>query len=175
MNVNITTSPIVNRDTQYLDACDTDMDGSASFDLTQVIANILQGLTNVTITFHESYDDAESGTNAIADETNYQYTNAVTEPGSATLYVRIEDNNTGCPSLVPLEIHTNLLLTGTDTGDFALCDLNEDTTDTLDFNLNTVEAFIANDLPLPITVTFFETENERDKNTNPIENPRGFS
>lgn len=175
MNVNITTSPIVNRDTQYLDACDTDMDGSASFDLTQVIANILQGLTNVTITFHESYDDAESGTNAIADETNYQYTNAVTEPGSATLYVRIEDNNTGCPSLVPLEIHTNLLLTGTDTGDFALCDLNEDTTDTLDFNLNTVEAFIANDLPLPITVTFFETENERDTNTNPIDKTQLFA
>lgn len=170
LNVNITTSPIVNRDTQFLDACDTDLDGDASFDLTQVITDILNGLpaSGVTTTFHESYNDADTGSNAIANETNYQYTNAVIEPGSSTLYVRVEDNTTGCASIVPLEVHTNLLLTGTDTGDFALCDDNDDENDTLEFNLNTVEGYIANDLPYPISINFFETEAERDSNTNPI-------
>ena len=69
---------------------------------------------------------------------------------------------------MPLEIHTNILLTGTDTGDFALCDTNDDTTDTEAFNLNTVEGYIINDLPFPISVTFFETENDRDNNLNAI-------
>ena len=85
--------------------------------------------------------------NIIADETNYQYTNAVIEPGSATIYLRIEDETTGCATIVPFEIHTNLLLTGTDTGDFALCDTNDNSTDSLDFYLNPIENFIANDLP----------------------------
>lgn len=167
LDVNITVSPIVNRDTQYIDACDTDLDGAATFDLTQRITDILNGLpaSGVTVTFHESSDDAQIGANAIANETNYQ--NLV--PNQQTLYVRIQDNITGCASVVPLEIHTNLLLTGTDTGDFALCDTNDDDNDTLDFNLNTVENYIANNLPNPITVTFFESEDDRDNNINPID------
>ncbi|MEP3836340.1 MAG: choice-of-anchor L domain-containing protein [Algibacter sp.] len=169
LDVEITISPIVNRDTQYLDACDRDLDGDAVFDLTEVIDAILNGLTGVTTTFHSSFTDAEMNTNIIADETNYQYTNAVAEPGSGTIYLRIVDENTGCPTIVPFEIHTNLLLTGTDTGDFALCDDNEDSTDTLDFDLNTVETFIANDLPSTITVTFYEDEDDRDNGVNQID------
>ncbi len=169
LDVEITVSPIVNRDTQYLDACDRDLDGDASFDLTEVIADILNGLSGVSTTFHSTFDDAEMNINAIADETNYQYTNAVLEPGSATLYMRIEDDTTGCATIVPFEVHTNLLLTGTDTGDFALCDTNDDSTDTLNFDLNTVETFIANELPDSITVAFFETEDDRDNNVNPID------
>lgn len=169
LNVDITISPIVNRDTQYLDACDRDLDGDAEFNLTEVIAPILNGLTGVTTTFHQSFNDAEMNINAIADETSYQYTNAVTEPGSGTIYLRIVDDSTGCPTIVPFEIHTNLLLTGTDTGDFALCDDNDDSTDTLDFDLNTIETFIANDLPSSITVTFYENEDERDNGVNPID------
>ncbi len=168
LTVNITTSPIVNRDTQFLDACDTDLDGDASFNLTDALNNIVGGLpANVTPTFHISYADADAGTNPIADPTNHQYANSPAEPGSATVYIRIEDDNTGCASIIPLEIHTNLLLTGTDTGDFALCDTNDNDSDTLEFNLNTVETFIANELP-NITVTFFDTESDRDNNINPI-------
>ncbi|MCL6294735.1 T9SS type B sorting domain-containing protein [Jejuia spongiicola] len=170
LTIDITTSPIVDRNTQYIDACDADHDGSADFDLTQVINDVLMGLdpTTVTITFHETLPDAQSGINPVADETNYQYQNALLEPGSTRLYIRIEDNNTGCASIVPLEPHTNLLLTGTDTGDFALCDTNDDENDTLEFNLNTVALFIANELP-NIMVTFYVTEMDRDTDTNPID------
>ena len=169
LDVVITLSPIVNQETQYVDACDRDLDGSATFDLTEVISAILNGLTGVSTTFHTTFDDAQNNVNVIADETNYQYTNAVLEPGSATLYLRIEDDVTGCATIVPFEVHTNLLLTGTDTGDFALCDTNDNTSDTLNFDLNTVEIFIANDLPNSISVTFYETETDRDNGTNPID------
>ncbi|KJD34668.1 hypothetical protein PK35_02535 [Tamlana nanhaiensis] len=175
LNVNVTVSPIVNRDTQYIDACDSDLDGSATFDLTQVIAAILDGLTGVSTTFHISHDDAETGNNPIANETNYQYTNAINEPGSATIYLRIVDDASGCHSIVPFEIHTNLLLTGTNTGDYALCDDNDDENDTLNFNLLTVETYISNDLPLPVTVTFFETEDDRDNNVNALDKSQLFA
>ncbi len=175
LDIDITISPIVNRDTKFIDACDADLDGIATFDLTQAIADILNGLpsSGVTIAFYESYDDAEIGdnTNAIANETNYQ--NLV--PEEQTLYARIEDNTTGCASIVPIEIHTNLLLTGTDTGDFAQCDNNDDENDTLDFNLNTVENFINNGLPNPVTVTFFGSEDDRNANISPLDKTQLFS
>jgi gliding motility-associated-like protein len=168
LTVNVTVSPIINRDTQYLDACDRDLDGSAIFDLTERTNDILQGLGGVITTFYESYSDAQDGINQITDPANYQYDNPQSEPGFRTIFVRVEDATTGCASIVPLEIHTNLLLTGTDTGDFALCDNNDDTNDALSFNLFTVEAYIANDLPFPIIVTFYDSENDRDTDINPI-------
>ena len=164
LNVNVTISPIVDRDTRYIDACDQDHDGFATFDLTQIINDIENGLSGVTSSFHESYDDAVSGSNPISNPTSYQNTNFEQQ----TLYVRVEDDVTGCASIVPLEIHTNLLLTATDTGDYALCDEDEINDNTLAFNLNTVEAYIANDLPFPISVTFYATETDRDNNTNPL-------
>ncbi len=147
-----------------MDASDPDRDGYANFDLRQVITDIKNGLTNVTTTFHESYADAQTGTNPITNPANYQNTTIEEQ----TLYVRVQDNTTLCASIVPLEIHTNILLTGTDTGDFALCDTNDDETDTENFNLNTVEGHIVNNLPFPINVTFYETENDRNTNTAPI-------
>ena len=159
LTVNITNSPIVNREPLPLDGCDSDYDGVDDFDLTQAISDILQGLTGVTTTFHESFNDANEGINAIANETNYQNIT----PEVQTVFVRVEDNATGCASVVPLEIHTNLLLTGTDTGDFALCD--DGTNDGIEaFNLFVVETYIANELP-GITVTFYETQTDYDNNT----------
>lgn len=162
LTVEVTNSPIVNREPVPLDGCDSDHDGTDNFDLTQAINDILQGLTGVTTTFHESYDDANEGINPIANETNYQNIT----PDVQTVFVRVEDNTTGCASVVSLEIHTNLLLTGTDTGEFALCD--DGTNDGVeDFNLFVVETYIANELP-GITVTFYETQTDYDNN-NPLD------
>lgn len=162
LTVDITNSPIVNREPIPLDGCDADHDGTDTFDLTQAISDILQGLTGVTTTFHESLDDANESINAIANETNYQNIT----PDVQTIFVRIEDNATGCASVVPLEIHTNLLLTGTDTGEFALCD-DGSNDGTEEFNLYVVETYIANELP-GITVTFYETQTDFDNN-NPLD------
>lgn len=161
LTVDITNSPIVNREPVPLDGCDSDQDGIDTFDLTEAIDDILEGLTGVVLSFHENFDDANEGINAIANETNYQNI----RPDVQTVFVRVEDNMTGCASIVPLEIHTNLLLTGTDTGEFALCD--DPSNDGISgFNLFVVETYIANELP-DIIVTFYETQNDFDTN-NPI-------
>ena len=171
LTINITNGPVVNRSPAALDGCDTDYDGTDTFDLTQAINAILDGLTGVTVTFHENTTDAENNTNAIPNPTNYENVT----PEVQTVFVRIEDNTTGCASIVPLEIHTNLLLTGTDTGDFALCD-DASNDSKVDFNLNIVERYIlANfldengNLPPGYNVTFYESITDRDNRTNPID------
>ncbi|MEP1489518.1 MAG: choice-of-anchor L domain-containing protein [Algibacter sp.] len=159
LTVDVTTSPIVNRETEYLDACDQDHDGTAEFNLTDAIPNILDGLTDpVTVTFHESFEDADNDENPIGDDTNYQNIS----PDVQVIFVRVEDDNTGCATITFLEIHTNLLVTGTDTGDFALCD-DDGNDGIVNFNLTVIETQIANDLP-NIVVNFFETQDDLDNN-----------
>ncbi|MFI1743507.1 choice-of-anchor L domain-containing protein [Thalassobellus sediminis] len=162
LDINMDISPMVNTDTQYIDACDRDLDGFDSFNLTEVLADIVGNLSGVTPSFYETYLDAESGSNPIADATNYNNI----QQNLQEVYVRIEDDNTGCYRIVPIEIHTNLLLTGTSVEDYALCDA-EGSGGIIGFNLNTVQSFIANSLP-NITVTFYDSENDRDNSNNPI-------
>ncbi|GAA4231616.1 hypothetical protein GCM10022291_04480 [Postechiella marina] len=163
LTIEVTTSPIVNRETEYLDACDSDHDGTANFNLTEAIPNILNGLTDpVTITFHDSFDDANNDENPIANETDYQNIT----PDVQIIFVRIEDDNTGCATITFLEIHTNLLITGTDTGDFALCD-DETNDGIVVFNLAVIETQIANDLD-NIVVDFYETEDDLNNSNNAL-------
>ncbi len=163
LDVEIINSPMVNSVTQFIDACDSDYDGVASFDLTEIVPNVLQGLTGVTWTFHLTYEDAELGSNPITDPTNFLNTS----PDVQTVFIRVLDNVTGCPSIVPIEVHTNLLLTGTKIEDFALCD--DDTNDGIgEFSLPVITGIIANDLP-NITVTYFESQDDLDNNLNAID------
>ncbi|GAB1856613.1 hypothetical protein MHTCC0001_14480 [Flavobacteriaceae bacterium MHTCC 0001] len=173
LTVDITNGPAVNRDPSPLDGCDTDHDGTDTFDLTQAISDILDGIpqSDVTVTFHESTDDANNGTNPVADPTNYE--NIVED--QQTIFVRVEDDNTGCATVVPLEIHTNLLLTGTNNIQYALCDDPSNDRE-IDFNLFVVERYIFTDfldenglLPPGYNVTFYESQNDRDTETNPID------
>lgn len=159
------------RNTQYIDACDMDHDGSATFDLTQVLNDILNGETGfLPPTYHTSYQDAETGNNPIPNPQSY--VNA--EPDEQIIYLRLVDSSTGCYAIVPIEIHTNLLLTGTNipaTG-FAFCD--QDADGQVDVFLNTIENVIANGLP-NVMVTYYETESDRDGNSNPIDTSNAYT
>ncbi|WP_242120419.1 T9SS type B sorting domain-containing protein [Aestuariivivens sediminicola] len=155
----------INRNTQYIDACDSDHDGFATFDITQVLNAILNGATGfLPPTYHLSYSDAESGSNPISNPQNYTNSTANEE----VIFLRLVDDTTGCYAIVPIEVHTNLLLTGTNipANGFAFCD--EDGDGSVDVYLNTLENVIANGLS-NISVTFYETASDRDNNSSPID------
>ncbi len=158
-------SPEINYEDVFIDACDKDYDGFATFDLNTVTAEILQGLTGVTVTFHETSADAESGTDPIANPASYNNT-LINEQ---TLFIRVEDNSTGCASVRSFEIHSNLLLTGTNIHDFSTCenDSNEG------FNLNKIAEDIINNLP-DVTVIFYQSESNRDNQINALDPNKAF-
>ncbi|WP_179346333.1 T9SS type B sorting domain-containing protein [Winogradskyella ursingii] len=162
LDISVLDNPIINTDRHYIDACDADHDGFADFDLTTIIDDVLDGLTGVTVTFHESNDDALSGSNPIADDTNYS--NIIGE--EQLVYIRVEDDITGCASVTPIEIHTNLLLTGTNINDVTFCDVDNDGVE--EFDLINIAGGIINDLD-NVTVVFYENEDDRDNETNPID------
>ncbi|MEO6346912.1 MAG: choice-of-anchor L domain-containing protein [Aquaticitalea sp.] len=165
LTINVIDSPAINYEDLYIDACDMDHNGLATFDLTSVTANVLNGLTGVTVTFHESLEDAESGANPIANPSNY----ANTVLNEQIIYIRVKDNSSGCAAITDLGIHTNLLLTGTGIRDFGACDVDDDNVE--DFSINYLSNEIINNLE-NVTVTFYETESDRDNQINAL-NPNG--
>lgn len=170
LDVEVLDNPSINTEPQLLDACDTDHDGFATFDLTTVIADVLQGLTDVNVTFHESQQDADLGINAIANASNYQ--NIVSN--EQIVFIRVENQTTGCASITPIELHTNLLLTATNLRDFSLCD----NAGQEEFDLNGITSSILGELEtilgIEITIDFYLTEDDRDNQINPIDPTQPF-
>lgn len=89
----------ITEDVSNLSYCDDDLDGDdtngfvQNIDLDSQIPGILgatQDITDFTVTFHESQSDAQTGSNALTSP----YSNTVAD--QQTIYVRIQNNITGC-------------------------------------------------------------------------------
>jgi hypothetical protein len=76
-----------------LTECIVDGAGFAEFDLTQLDAQVLQGATGYTITYHETLADAEAAVGAFVSP----FTNTVSN--TQTIYIRVEHMETGCYSI----------------------------------------------------------------------------
>ena len=153
---------LADNDNYYIDACDSDYDGFANFDLTILETEILNGLTNVSVSYHTTPADALSGENPIPNPTSF--TNTIQT--EQIVFIRVVDNTTGCPSIAPIEIHPNLLLSGPDFSESNLCDNDNDGSEP--FNLLNLTGEILGDIP-NVSITFYETENDRDNNVNALD------
>jgi gliding motility-associated-like protein len=91
----------------FIDLCLDPSEAFGIFDLNSVITGLLNGITGVTVTFHESFSDAEQGINPIPNPAAYQNTS----PNSQTVFIRFEDNSNQCPTISRLALYTNLLET----------------------------------------------------------------
>lgn len=162
LSYSVISSPVISYEDIYVDACDSDHDGMATFDLNSVIDDFIQGLTGVSVTFHETPEDAESGSNPIPNPEAYNNTVA----NMQQIYIRVIDDTTGCSSVSSFEIHTNLLLTGTEIRDFSECDVDNNGIE--QFDLQELAQAIINGLE-NVSVTFFQLESDRDSNINPLD------
>jgi len=162
LDISVLDNPVINTDDHYIDACDPDHDGFSEFDLTTIIPEVLEGLTDVTVTFYETYDDAISGINPINNSTNYDNINQNVQ----IVFIRVESNARGCASITPIELHTNLLLTRTNIRDISQCDIGND--DLEEFDLINIANGIINDLE-GVSIEFYESEYDRDNSINSLD------
>ncbi|WP_179376250.1 T9SS type B sorting domain-containing protein [Winogradskyella wichelsiae] len=168
LSISVTDRPVINTEPHYIDACDSDLNGYSNFDLTSIIPEVLEGLTGVSVTFHSTEEDALLGVNAIIDDGNYANINS----GEQIIYIRVEDDSSGCATTTPIEIHTNLLLTATNIREVSACDIDDDGTE--DFNFDDIAVGIINLLP-DVDIIFYENETDRDNGINPIDPTVGYS
>jgi len=166
----LTPPDIVRSPIFYIDACDQEFDGFANFDLTQIEADILNGLTGVTLTYHLSREDAETGDNPIPNPSNFENTTTETQ----TIYIRVVGAN-GCPSIAVAEAQPNLLLTGPDFSDEIVCDMENDGIEIFDLESLTERILGDIDERINITITYYETEDDRTNGNNPINTTIGYT
>ena len=169
LTINVYENPVLPIYTVLLDACDQDHDGFASFDLNQAQADIIEGLSGIDATIHTSIEDATEGINPIQDLDAF----VNSEPEVQILYVRVENDATGCFSIATIEVHTNLMISGTEIQDFELCD--DDSNDGTEvFDLMNIENTVLNGIP-GTDVIFYLTEDDMNNQVNAIIETGGFS
>ena len=149
LNLSLADVPVLAEDTTFIDACEQDMDGFETFDLTSVEAEFTMGLTGFTVTYHETQMDAEDGTNPIANPTAYDNT----QPFTQFVYIRVEGPN-GCPAVGLIRLFTNLLENALNYQDPELCDdISNDGTEDFFFTQITTDVIAGIDTLYDITIT----------------------
>lgn len=153
-----------------LEVCDDlSADGIAQFDLTSKTSELLQNLadpTLYTVSFYTNAGDAELSTNAIVTLSNY--TN--TTPFNQEVWVRVEDNATGCFKLTVLELVVNALPVLVQPTPLELCDDNNPGDQSESFNLEEATSELLNG-QTGVSLTYFENQIDADANTSPITGP----
>ena len=152
-----------------LELCDDEVaDEITVFDLTIKDDEITGGNADWTVTYYETEEDAQSGTNAI--ETPEAYTNTAVAGNTAnpqTLFVSVA-NAEGCLSYTTLTIRVLPNPTpSTDAPNIEACDYDNpgDQIEIFDITLN--EAYIINGEP-GVSVAYYETPEDAEAATNPI-------
>uniref|UniRef100_UPI0006E299E0 PKD domain-containing protein n=1 Tax=Lacinutrix mariniflava TaxID=342955 RepID=UPI0006E299E0 len=157
-----------------LEVCDDNADGFASFNLPTKEPEILNLLdadatndldsTLYTITYYTSEANAEAPINAIA--TPNAYVNTTVD--AQTIWVRVEDNATGCYKTVALDLIVNPLPVLVQPTALNLCDVNNPGDEVEAFNLEDANAEIL-DGQTGITLTYFSTQAGADSNDGAVE------
>ena len=136
--------------------CDTDgnPDGLADFNLELQTNDIIGSQTDVTVTYHETLNDASIGINSLSSP--YHST-----ANPQTIYARIERTN-GCSDLTSftIEVGSPELMTP---ADVVLCNY----TSTVLYPLDTIIPELIDD-PQGYVFSYHYTENDANNNSNPI-------
>ena len=171
LQVNPLPSPLPNP--APLTACDTDNDGIFDmFDLDSQTISILNGEPNVTITYHETEQNAISG----AMDLSSPYENI--QAFSQILWVRAENNTTGCYRIVNLELQVlnapvipnNIDPIDATPGDniYIVCDDNNDGFNVFNFDMNVTPVVLGTQNPADFPISYYTTQNNAISGINPI-------
>jgi len=165
--LNVLANPLSLSDAPDLELCDDTNSGDNQevFDITVNEAYIINTEPGVTATYYESTADAQNGTNTITNTTTY--TNLITPQ---TIYVRVENDTTGCFTVVDFDIIVNPLPLATSVADFIVCEVNFDGVNQFDLESKTAEVLNGQN-PADFAVTYHATQADADALANPLVSP----
>src|SRR5690606_22824997 len=141
-----------------LEVCDDDYDGIGEFNLTDALSDIMNmlDLSLHTISYHPTQNDARLDENAIGNFANY-------DSASGSVWVRVEDDQTGCFDVVELTLVVNPLpvVSLPEVERYVLCDDDQD--GYMIFDLESRIAGIVNG-QAGLKVTFHDTYADAESN-----------
>lgn len=139
--------------------CDDDNDGLSTIDLTQIIPQLLDDTTDITVEFYISIDNAKNSSNIIDTPENFT-------TGTQTIYVKSINNTTGCYNIRTLTIYVAFFEDlSEERSTFMLCENDGDQTEGFFFD-NYDDTILGGEAGL--MVNYFNTEADAINNANPI-------
>ena len=146
-----------------LNLCDYNNPGDEQevFTLEDANAQILNGQTGITLTYYDT--QAGANTADAAAQIFSPYTNG---PNPQTVYVRAEDDVTGCVSTITLDLRVNPLPSPATPSPLVACDDDNDGFYT-EFDLDSQTTTIINGEP-DISISYYETLTNAQNATDPI-------
>ncbi|RLA40286.1 MAG: hypothetical protein DRR06_17685, partial [Gammaproteobacteria bacterium] len=136
-------------------------DGLIAFDLDSQTPTIIDGNTDLMVSYHGIQADAESGSNPLTSP----YTNTI---NPETIYVRVEDTTTGCYNVFEMILDV-ISPVAVVPDDLVLCD-QVPNDGFADFDLTVSDTQIINGQPNSF-VTYHLTEPEAEAGTNSLTSP----
>ena len=151
--------------------CDDDYDGIQTFDLSELDQQVIGGQTDLNISYHISIEDAIENINLLP----IIFTNTV--PDNQTIFIRIENNITGCYETGSTNLIVNPKPFINTLQPYEVCDDNVDldgdsTNNSVEFDLlsqNT--AVLGGQDTLLFSVTYYLSEDDALNSTNAINSP----
>lgn len=154
--------------------CDTDGDddGFFAFDLTQHAPMLTGGQPNLNITYYETQQDADNGTNAISNPLAY-----INTSNPQTIYMRMTNTDTGCVrtssftiSVKSLPVFNNPLNISLDMRD---CDTDGLNDGLFPFDL-TIHKTMLIGSQTNVAITYHTSATDAETGNNAISNPENF-
>ncbi|MEM6378624.1 MAG: choice-of-anchor L domain-containing protein, partial [Bacteroidota bacterium] len=164
LDLDVLDSPVAIAPTPFEVCDDAPNDGFAQFDLSTKNLEIIGIQTGVAVTYHETQADAENDTNVLA----IPYTNTVAN--AQTVFVRLEDDTTGCIDITTLDLVVNPSPIFTTITDIAVCDENNPGDNTEIFDLSTKDVEIING-QVNVSIAYYENQADADAGINAITGP----
>ncbi|MCB9426707.1 MAG: T9SS type B sorting domain-containing protein [Flavobacteriales bacterium] len=153
--------------------CDVNNPGDKKegFDLTSKESEVLKNLNKTlhTVSYYQSLSNAEAGTSAIANKTNYT-NQSVTE----TIYMKVTETATGCSSIEPIELEVAQRPVVVEPALYVVCDDNNPGDGKEVFNLKTRESEITGATTIPMEVTYYTSKSDAENKVKAISTPESY-
>ncbi len=168
LTLNVAQGPLAQN--AALKLCDPNSDGITSFDLTQAYVQVAGGPVppGVSITFHETLTDAQTGANALSSP----YPNITAY--SQVLYVAVTSTTSGCRNISELTLTIHNTPVAHEPDPLQVCDDNGDGLAIFNLNLATPDILTGLNTSQH-TVSYYLTQADAQSMTSPIGTPGSFA
>ncbi len=165
IQVTVNPLPIVMNPT--INLCDENFNGDYEVDFSNYYSDIISNSSNYSFSFFETPNDAENNINAFTGINNYNLGGVL----PIDIYVRVEDNNTGCVNFAQINFDEAPVLDLATPDDIYLCeDVLESGKATFDLTQNENTILSSAD-----SFEYYTSENDLINQTGAIINPENYS
>ena len=168
LTLRVLPNPTPSQDPEDIELCDDTATGDMQeiFNLLDNEAYIINGEAGVSATYHETYEDADSGQNALADPTMYVNTGMPLQ----TIYVRVTNDVTSCYTIVDFDVIVHPLPEVVALEDYIVCEISTDGFWEFDLESKTAEVLNGQD-PAIFAVTYHESQMDAEAAINALVSP----